>query len=315
MPYNSGVTIEPDILPTTPALCRVSTRDGAVALALWRNGALLDLSTADTPQLHTLDELLSLPLGQIRSLLEESRLDALPLLDPADLEWLAPAESQEVWAAGVTYLRSRQARLEEAAARDVYTRVYEAERPELFYKAAGWRVIPHGGAVGIRSDSDWNVPEPELAILSNAYGEIVAYSCGNDVSSRSIEGENPLYLPQAKVYDASCSIGPAAVLAWNIRPSECSIQMTIERGGQEIFSNRAGIRDMVRDPAELAGVLHAAYTLPVGAWLMTGTSIVPDRYTAMPGDIVRINIEAIGELRNTIKRVEHSGAKAPPRLQ
>jgi len=315
MPYNSGVTIEPDILPTTPALCRVSTRDGAVALALWRNGALLDLSTADTPQLHTLDELLSLPLGQIRSLLEESRLDALPSLDPADLEWLAPAESQEVWAAGVTYLRSRQARLEEAAARDVYTRVYEAERPELFYKAAGWRVIAHGGAVGIRSDSDWNVPEPELAILSNAYGEIVAYSCGNDVSSRSIEGENPLYLPQAKVYDASCSIGPAAVLAWNIRPSECSIQMTIERGDQEIFSNRAGIRDMVRDPAELAGVLHAAYTLPVGAWLMTGTSIVPDRYTAMPGDIVRINIEAIGELRNTIKRVEHSGAKAPPRLQ
>jgi 2-dehydro-3-deoxy-D-arabinonate dehydratase len=290
------------------------TRDGAAALALWRGGALLDLSTADTLQLRTLDELLSLPLEQVRSLLEEPRLDALPSLDPSDLEWLAPAEGQEVWAAGVTYLRSRQARLEEAAARDVYTRVYEAERPELFFKAAGWRVVAHGGAVGVRSDSDWNVPEPELVVLSNAHGEVVAYSCGNDMSSRSIEGENPLYLPQAKVYDASCSIGPAAALAWNIRPSECSIQMTIERDGQEIFSNRAAIRDMVRDPAELVGVLHAAYTLPVGAWLMTGTSIVPDRYTATPGDIVRINIEGIGELRNTIKRVEHSGAKAPPRL-
>jgi 2-dehydro-3-deoxy-D-arabinonate dehydratase len=290
------------------------TRDGAAALALWRGGALLDLSTADTLQLRTLDELLSLPLEQVRSLLEEPRLDALPSLDPSDLEWLAPAEGQEVWAAGVTYLRSRQARLEEAAARDVYTRVYEAERPELFFKAAGWRVVAHGGAVGVRSDSDWNVPEPELVVLSNAHGEVVAYSCGNDMSSRSIEGENPLYLPQAKVYDASCSIGPAAALAWNIRPSECSIQMTIERDGQEIFSNRAAIRDMVRDPAELVGVLHAAYTLPVGAWLMTGTSIVPDRYTATPGDIIHINIEGIGELRNTIKRVEHSGAKAPPRL-
>jgi 2-dehydro-3-deoxy-D-arabinonate dehydratase len=290
------------------------TRDGAAALALWRGGALLDLSTADTLQLRTLDELLSLPLEQVRSLLEEPRLDALPSLDPSDLEWLAPAEGQEVWAAGVTYLRSRQARLEEAAARDVYTRVYEAERPELFFKAAGWRVVAHGGAVGVRSDSDWNVPEPELVVLSNAHGEVVAYSCGNDMSSRSIEGENPLYLPQAKVYDASCSIGPAAALAWNIRPSECSIQMTIERDGQEIFSNRAAIRDMVRDPAELVGVLHAAYTLPVGAWLMTGTSIVPDRYTATPGDIIHINIEGIGELRNTIKRVEYSGAKAPPRL-
>jgi 2-dehydro-3-deoxy-D-arabinonate dehydratase len=290
------------------------TRDGAAALALWRGGALLDLSTADTLQLRTLDELLSLPLEQVRSLLEEPRLDALPSLDPSDLEWLAPAEGQEVWAAGVTYLRSRQARLEEAAARDVYTRVYEAERPELFFKAAGWRVVAHGGAVGVRSDSDWNVPEPELVVLSNAHGEVVAYSCGNDMSSRSIEGENPLYLPQAKVYDASCSIGPAAALAWNIRPSECSIQMTIERDGQEIFSNRAAIRDMVRDPAELVGVLHAAYTLPVGAWLMTGTSIVPDRYTATPGDIIHINTEGIGELRNMIKRIEHSGATAPPRL-
>jgi 2-dehydro-3-deoxy-D-arabinonate dehydratase len=315
MPYNSEVTIEPDILPTTPALLRVLTRDGATALALWRGGSLLDLSTAEMLQLRTLDGLLSLPLERVRSLLDDPYLDALPSLDPWDLEWLAPAEGQEVWAAGVTYLRSRQARLEEAAAKDVYTRVYEAERPELFFKAAGWRVIPHGGAVGVRSDSDWNVPEPELAVLSNAYGEVVAYSCGNDVSSRSIEGENPLYLPQAKVYDASCSIGPAAVLAWNVRPSACSIQMTIEREGQEIFSSRAGISDMVRDPAELVGVLHAAYTLPVGAWLMTGTSIVPDRYTATPDDIIRINIEGIGELRNTIKRIEHSGATAPPRAR
>ncbi len=306
------MTIEPHSLPAVPALCRVITRDRAPVLALWRHGALRDLSAADAPELRTLDGLLSLPLEQARSLLEEPGLDLLPVLDLPDLEWLAPVETQEIWAAGVTYLRSREARVEEAAAKDIYTLVYEAERPELFFKATGWRVIPHGGAVGARSDSDWNVPEPELAVLSNAYGEVVAYSCGNDMSSRSIEGENPLYLPQAKVYDASCSIGPAAVLAWHVRPSESSTQMTIERDGREIFSGRADIRTMVRDPAEMVGVLQAVYTLPVGAWLLTGTSIVPDRYTALPGDIVRIGIDGIGELCNTVKRIDHSGAKAPP---
>jgi 2-dehydro-3-deoxy-D-arabinonate dehydratase len=167
----------------------------------------------------------------------------------------------------------------------------------------------------VRSDSTWDVPEPELAVLSNAHGEVVAYSAGNDMSSRSIEGENPLYLPQAKVYDASCSIGPLAVLAWEVDPAGAAIQLTINRDGQEVFSGSARVSDMVREPAGLIAVLHAAYTLPAGAWLLTGTSVVPDPpYTALPGDEIAITIEGIGELRNEVRRVEHSGASAPPRL-
>jgi 2-dehydro-3-deoxy-D-arabinonate dehydratase len=193
--------------------------------------------------------------------------------------------------------------------------VYEAERPELFFKAAGWRVVPAGGSVGVRSDSSWDVPEPELAILSNSHGEVVAYSCGNDMSSRSIEGENPLYLPQAKVYDASCAIGPAAVLAWHLDPADAEIRMHIERAGREVFAGTARVSDMVRLPAELVGVLHSSYTLPVGAWLLTGTSLVPDPpYTALPGDLIHIEIEGLGELRNDVVRIVHTGAQALPRI-
>jgi 2-dehydro-3-deoxy-D-arabinonate dehydratase len=176
-------------------------------------------------------------------------------------------------------------------------------------------VVPPGGQIGVRSDSTWDVPEPELAVLSNSSGQVFAFSCGNDMSSRSIEGENPLYLPQAKVYDASCSIGPAAVLAWHVDPSHATIRMEIERDGREVFAGTAGVNDLVRDPAELVGVLHAAYTLPVGAWLLTGTSLVPPLpYTARPGDSIRIAIDGLGGLRNVVRRVAHSGARAPVRL-
>jgi 2-dehydro-3-deoxy-D-arabinonate dehydratase len=203
--------------------------------------------------------------------------------------------------------------MEEAVVKDVYSAVYEADRPELFFKAAGWRVVPHGGDVGIRSDSEWDVPEPELAVLSNAYGETVAYAIGNDMSSRSIEGENPLYLPQAKVYDASCSIGPVAVLADHWHGS--AITMRIERGGREIFAGSGSVADMVRDHRDLVRVLHAAYTLPVGAWLLTGTSVVPpEDCTASEGDVVNISIEGLGELTNRIKRIAHSGATALPSI-
>jgi 2-dehydro-3-deoxy-D-arabinonate dehydratase len=309
------MVIERSVLPPTPALVRVLTPTGVAKLTLWQNGVLRDLSAAHHPQVRTLDTLLSLPQAQIRAALESPDLLSLPILEPATLELLAPVEAQEVWAAGVTYLHSREARMEEATTKDVYALVYEAERPELFFKAAGWRVVPSGGAVGIRSDSEWDVPEPELAVLSNAAGEVVAYACGNDMSSRSIEGLNPLYLPQAKVYDASCSIGPAAVLAWHVRLVGATIRMTISRQGEELFAGMARINDMVRDPAELVAVLHAAYTLPVGAWLLTGTGIVPPpSYTALPGDMVHISIDGIGQLRNEVKRIVHSGAVAPPRL-
>jgi len=231
----------------------------SLGLALWSNGRLRFAGT-------TLDELMR--GGEITEG-EEA--------DPAGVTLLAPVESQEIWVCGVTYLRSRAARMEESVTADVYARAYEAERPEIFFKSAGWRVVGHHGDIGIRPDSTWNVPEPELAVLSNHAGEVVAYAVGNDMSSRSIEGENPLYLPQAKVYDRSCSIGPAAVLASEVDPLRSEVWMTIERSGEQIFSGKSSVSEMVRDPAELTRVLHSAYPLPVGAWLLTGTSLVPRR--------------------------------------
>jgi 2-dehydro-3-deoxy-D-arabinonate dehydratase len=249
----------------------------------------------------------------MKDVLEGARRPSWREIDASGIELAAPAESQEVWAAGVTYLRSREARLVETAEQRIYAHVYESERPELFFKCAGWRVVPDRGDVGIRSDSTWNVPEPELAVLANARGEVVAYACGNDMSSRSIEGENPLFLPQAKVYDRSCAIGPAAVLAWHVDVSSARVRMSIERKGRSVFDGGATIADMTRDPAKLVGVLYSSYTLPVGAWLLTGTSIVPpEAYTAEPGDVVRIAIDGLGELTNRVTAVPHSGAEARP---
>ena len=291
-------------LPARPCLVRIAS-GGHQQVALWSGGRLTSVDAG-------LDELLRLTAGQMRAALATSAVG----LDPGACELLAPAESQEVWACGVTYWRSRDARMEESSSQDVYAKVYEAERPELFFKSAGWRVVGHGGDAGVRVDSTWSVPEPELAVLSNSRGEVVAYACGNDMSSRSIEGENPLYLPQAKVYDRSCSIGPAAVLAWEVDPSESAITMRISRGGSRVFDGAASLSDMVRDPAELTAVLHASYPLPAGAWLLTGTSLVPPPpYTAEPGDSVTIEIEGVGRLVNHIVSVPHSGARAQPRLQ
>jgi len=295
-------------LPAATSVLRLET-GGRQVLALWRGGLLFDVSPL------TLDELLAVPAAEMRARLAE--VGHGPQVEPAAAILLAPAGAQEVWASGVTYLRSREARMEESSESDVYQRVYQAERPELFFKAAGWRVVPHGGQVGIRPDSGWDVPEPELAVLSNSRGEVVAYSCGNDMSSRSIEGENPLYLPQAKVYDRSCSIGPAAVLACEVGDlGAAHVRMTIERQGSEVFSGEAGLAEMVRDPAELCGVLHSAYPLPAGAWLLTGTSIVPPPpYTAAEGDQVTISIDGLGQLTNRLVTVPHSGATALPRLR
>src|ERR1700694_4625510 len=226
MPVNAGD------LPAKPCLVRVA-HDGRDQVALWSGGRLNRLGAG-------IDELLRLTVAEMRAALEETvgRLN----LDVCEL--LAPVESQEVWACGVTYSRSREARMEESSSQDVYAKVYEAERPELFFKSAGWRVVGHHGEVGVRPDSSWNVPEPELAVLSNSRGEVVAFACGNDMSSRSIEGENPLFLPQAKVYDRSCAIGPAAVLAWDVDVSRAKIRMTIERGGKSVFDGTATVADM-----------------------------------------------------------------------
>jgi 2-dehydro-3-deoxy-D-arabinonate dehydratase len=298
------MTIDAADLPAAPALVRARLGAEAV-LGIWREGRLRRLP-------GDLDQLLAQPLAAIRATIAEHRGDELDL---AALTLLPPVQSQEVWAAGVTYRRSREARMEESDQKDVYARVYEAARPELFFKAPGWRVIGHGGEVGVRSDSTWDVPEPELAVLSNSRGEVVAYACGNDMSSRSIEGQNPLYLPLAKVYDASCGLGPAAVPAWELDVAGRAMWMEIHRDGRRLFRGDATLDELVRRPEEMTAVLHAGLTLPAGAWLLSGTSIVPDsEFTARPGDDVTITIEGLATLRNRVRGIDVGNAAAPPRI-
>jgi 2-dehydro-3-deoxy-D-arabinonate dehydratase len=216
----------------------------------------------------------------------------------------APVATQEVWAAGVTYLRSRDARVEEAIEATPYDRVYEAERPELFCKSAGWRVRGPGDPIAVRGDSTWDVPEPELTLVLDSEARIVGYTIGNDVSSRSIEGENTLYLPQAKTYDGSCAIGPAIVPATEIEPP-FTIRMTIERDGTTAYDDTTSTARMRRSFDELASYLGRALTVPVGAFLMTGTGLVPDPpFTLQEGDVVTIAVDGLGALANTVERLE-----------
>ncbi|HEV2576068.1 MAG TPA: fumarylacetoacetate hydrolase family protein [Acidobacteriaceae bacterium] len=223
---------------------------------------------------------------------------------PNASEILAPIGSQEVWAAGVTYFRSRSARMEEskdAGGGSFYDRVYSAARPELFFKATARRVVGHGASVRIRSDAHWSVPEPELTLLINPRGEIIGYTIGNDMSSRDIEGENPLYLPQAKVYDGSCAIGPCVLLSREPLPKSTSIRIEIIRNGSTAFDGTTTLAELKREPAELANYLFRDNTFPDGAFLMTGTGIVPgDDFTLAHGDLIRISIDGIGTLENRV---------------
>ncbi len=217
---------------------------------------------------------------------------------------LAPVVGQEVWAAGVTYYRSRNARMEEskdAGGGDFYDRVYAAERPELFFKATGRRVVGPGGEVRIRSDAKWSVPEPELALLANPAGEIIGYTVGNDMSSRDIEGDNPLYLPQAKVYDGSCAIGPSVLLTKEPLSKSTAIRLEIEREGKTAFSGSTTLSEIKREFKELVGYLFRDNSFPHGAYLMTGTGIVPgDDFTLAHGDLIRISIDGVGVLENRV---------------
>jgi len=221
---------------------------------------------------------------------------------PADL--LAPVGSQEVWASGVTYFRSRDARMEEskdAGGGTFYDRVYHAERPELFFKATSRRVVGPNQPVRVRSDAKWSVPEPELTLLVSSTGTITGYTIGNDMSSRDIEGENPLYLPQAKVYDGSCALGPALLLRSDPLPRTTAIQLQVERNGSVAFSGATTLAELKRDPQLLVSYLFRDNTFPDGAFLMTGTGIVPaDDFTLLSGDIVRITIDGIGTLENPV---------------
>jgi 2-dehydro-3-deoxy-D-arabinonate dehydratase len=219
---------------------------------------------------------------------------------------LAPIESQEVWAAGVTYWRSRAARMAEsevAGGGNFYDRVYHAERPEVFFKANPHRVVGAGAAVRIRGDSKWNVPEPELTLLVSPHGKITGYTVGNDMSSRDIEGENPLYLPQAKVYDNCCALGPAILASREAPGPETEIRLRILRDGAPVFDDATTLAAMKRGLEELVHYLYREASFPNGAFLMTGAGIVPpDSFTLAPGDRVDISISGIGTLSNTVER-------------
>jgi 2-dehydro-3-deoxy-D-arabinonate dehydratase len=283
-----------------------------------RLGCLIENSVYDiTPQASSLSEWMKTSPGRVVELIQEtidyaknagisypfSSLEISP--DPDAPRLLAPIDRQEVWAAGVTYERSRTARQEEAIdGGDIYARVYSAERPELFYKDAGQDVIGPNGQVGIRHDAVWSVPEPELAVLLNPYLQVVGFSIGNDLSSRDIEGANPLYLPQAKVYTASCALGPQVLLHPATEWPEFTINMRVYRQNNLIFFGSTGTDRIKRPLADLIDYLGRCRNFPEGVFLLTGTGIVPpSEFSLQEGDAIDITIEGIGRLFNTVKVV------------
>jgi 2-dehydro-3-deoxy-D-arabinonate dehydratase len=229
---------------------------------------------------------------------------ASPVSLPKAEELLPPLQAQEVWAAGVTYYRSRDARMQESQGSGgdtFYDKVYHAPRPELFYKGNRRTVVGHGQAVRIRHDARWNVPEPELTLVVNSRGMIFGYTIGNDMSSRDIEGENPLYLPQAKVYQSSCAIGPGILLRRSPLPPETEIRLTIVRGGATVFEGQTSLAELKRSPSELVEYLTRDNPFPDGVFLLTGTGIIPtDAFTLAVGDEVRIEIDGLGVLVNEV---------------
>jgi 2-dehydro-3-deoxy-D-arabinonate dehydratase len=264
-------------------------------------GVVLETDGAFTALPDEWDELVNRDdlQGYLRAASASSGGAAAPAAAP-----LAPIASQEVWAAGVTYFRSRAARMEEskdAGGGTFYDRVYDAARPELFFKSAGWRVRGPGQTIRIRADSAWNVPEPELALYVNARGEIVGYTIGNDVSSRDIEGENPLYLPQAKVYDGSCALGPCVLVADGPLAADTRIGVRIDRAGARAFEGETTLAQMRRTPEELVEFLYREMSFPMGCVLLTGTGVVPpDGFTLLAGDSVEVWIDGVGGLVNVV---------------
>jgi 2-dehydro-3-deoxy-D-arabinonate dehydratase len=247
----------------------------------------------------SLSALLALPLAEIRDV--TTKATAAPAV-AGEVTPLPPADGRmEVWAAGVTYFRSREARLEESGGADFYDRVYDAQRPELFFKSVPWRVVTHGQPIAIRRDSALNVPEAELAIVVNSAAEIVGYTICDDVSSRTIEAENPLYLPQAKVYAGACAVAPVVRPAWEISATDLAISMEITRDGAVAWSGRTSTSQIKRPLQSLVDCLFAEQPFPDGAIISTGTGIVPEiTFTLAPGDTVRIGIDQVGVLTNTV---------------
>jgi 2-dehydro-3-deoxy-D-arabinonate dehydratase len=287
---------------TSPRVCRFADAAGAARVGVLEGeSSLLDVTAVGQESLFSLLEEED-PLGALDRLLAQGP----PRIDAGAVRHLAPVERQEVWAAGVTYLRSRTARMEESDfSATAYDRVYEAVRPELFFKALAEKVVPPGEPVGIRQDSRWNVPEPELALVLDSRGRVKGYTIGNDMSSREIEGENLLYLPQAKVYDRSCTLGPCIVLGATEEVARgWEIGLWIRRGGEIVFEGRTSVAQIKRSFDELASWLFRSQGFPHGAVLLTGTGIVPEAgFTLQPADRVRIEIGEIGVLESPVVEV------------
>jgi len=280
-------------------IVRYGSPDGEISVALFENGQ--PIGHFQPPR--SVADLLRLSANDLRSIVESAIENGPPEGGVAHV--LAPIDGQtEVWAAGVTYKRSEEARIEESATPDIYSHVYRAERPELFFKATPRRVAGPNASIVVRSDSTWDVPEPELAIVVNAHAEIVGYTIANDVSSRSIEGDNPLYLPQAKLYNGSCALGPGIVPAWEVAdPYGLKIRMRIERQGTRHWEGTTSMREFARRLDDLVGYLFREDTFPDGVVLCTGTALVPDSpYTLEAGDAVEIEIDGLGMLRNVAVR-------------
>lgn len=280
-------------------IIRYTSSSGARSLGVLQNGQLIGHFSPGV-ELH---HLLRLSADELRVQIEQST--QLGRTTHAISSLLAPIDGEtEVWAAGVTYKQSEEARKEESGTPDIYARVYAAPRPELFFKANPRRVAGPDAAIKIRADSSWDVPEPELVLVINASAQIIGYTIGNDVSSRSIEGENPLYLPQAKTYANCCALGPAIIPTWEIAdPYNLAIGLLIERDGQVYWQGETSTSELKRRFEELVSYLFLENDFPDGVMLCTGTALVPERpFTLLPGDIVQITIDQLGILRNPVAR-------------
>jgi len=279
---------------------------GGVALGMALNSQLIGYFQPNF-ELH---DLLRLRTDELRMLIENSRPPIYRGVQPGAANnlptlILAPIDGEtEVWAAGVTYKQSEQARMEESGTPDIYAHVYAAKRPELFFKATPRRVTGPDAPIVVRTDSTWDVPEPELVLVVNAHAEIIGYTIGNDVSSRSIEGENPLYLTQAKVYAGCCGLGPGITLAWEVSdPYNLTIHLAIERNGQVYWEGETSTRELKRRFDELVTYLFLENDFPDGVFLCTGTALVPEKqFTLEPGDVVQIDVDQLGTLRNPVVR-------------
>jgi 2-dehydro-3-deoxy-D-arabinonate dehydratase len=278
-------------------LVRYRAKEERVRVGVRRGDRVLPVTGCST-----VAELMHLPLDELRATLEAAA-SGQEEVDVATVELLAPLDGRaEVWCAGVTYERSRGARMEESSEQSVYDKVYSADRPELFLKAPAWRVVTDGQPVGIRTDSGHDVPEPELAVVANAHGEVVGYTVCNDMSSRSIEGENPLYIPQAKVFAGGCALAAGIRPAWEVPdPSNLVIRAVVRRNGAPVFEGETTTAKLARSLEELLEHLWRANHFPDGVALATGTGIVPEMdFSLQAEDVVEIEIEGVGRLVNRV---------------